>query len=151
MFGSRGQKAGARFSKVPKTLRTQKAIRKTPPRLFREAGIFIRCKGNKNLNNCKISCLEMPLFWRYKENYVTWNVREKFRDFWETGSRGVNDDIFEYQTKELDEYLSRFFAEIRENDDLKNTFIELFRVVCLLWFELSGFHKNCRSFFFSLS
>ena len=38
----------------------RKAIRKTPPRLFCEAGLFICCNGNKN--NCKVSCLEMPLF-----------------------------------------------------------------------------------------
>ena len=44
---------GARFSKVPKTFRTRKAIRKTSPRLFCEAGLFICCKGNKSLNNCK--------------------------------------------------------------------------------------------------
>ena len=27
----------------------------------------------------------MLLFWKYKENYVTRNVPEKFRDFLETG------------------------------------------------------------------
>ena len=32
-------------------------------------------------------CLETPSFWRYKENYVTRNVPEKFRDFRETGAR----------------------------------------------------------------
>ena len=32
--------------------RARKAIRKTPTRLFCEAGLFISCKGNKNLNNC---------------------------------------------------------------------------------------------------
>ena len=31
--------------------KSRKAIRKTPPRLFCEAGLFICCKGNKNLNN----------------------------------------------------------------------------------------------------
>ena len=77
---------GARFSKVPKTFRTRKAVHKTLPHLFCEAGLVICCKGNKNLNNCKVSCLEMPLFWRYKENYVTRNALEKFRDFRETGS-----------------------------------------------------------------
>ena len=38
----------ARFSKVPETLRAQKVIRKTPTRLFCEAGPFSCCKGNKN-------------------------------------------------------------------------------------------------------
>ena len=62
---------GARFSKVPKPFRARKAIHKTPTRLFCEAGLFICCKGSKNVNNCKVSCLETPLFWRYKDNYVT--------------------------------------------------------------------------------
>ena len=42
---------GARFSKVLKPFRARKAIHKTPTRLFCEAGLFICCKGNKNLNN----------------------------------------------------------------------------------------------------
>ena len=46
---------------------------------------FICCKGSKNKNNCKVSCLETPLFWRYKEYYVTRNAPERFRDFRETG------------------------------------------------------------------
>ena len=48
-FGSfEKQATGARCSKVPKTLRARKAIRKTPTRLFRKAGLFICCKGDKN-------------------------------------------------------------------------------------------------------
>ena len=48
--------------------------------------LFVICwKGNKNENNCKVSCLETPSFCRYKENYVTRNEPEKFRDFWESG------------------------------------------------------------------
>ena len=78
---------GARFSKVPKTFRARKAIRKTPTRLFCEVALFICCKGNKNLNNCKVSCLEMPLLWKHKENYVTRKVPEKFLDFREPSSR----------------------------------------------------------------
>ena len=39
---------GARFSKVPKTFRVRKAIRKTPNRLFCKAGLFICYKGNTN-------------------------------------------------------------------------------------------------------
>ena len=76
---------GACFSKVPKTFRARKAIRKTTTSLFCKAGLFIRCKGNKNQNNCKVSCLETPSFWRYEENYGTRNTSEKFRDFRETG------------------------------------------------------------------
>ena len=48
-----GKGAGVRFSKVPKTFRARKAIRKTPTCLFCKAGLFICCKGNKNKNNCK--------------------------------------------------------------------------------------------------
>ena len=77
--------SGGRFSKVSKAFQARKAIHKTPTRLFCEAGLFICFKGNKNLNNCKVSCLETPLFWRYKENYVTWKAPEKFWDFRETG------------------------------------------------------------------
>ena len=76
---------GARFSKVPRTFRARKAIRKTTTCLFYKAGLLICCKGNKNKNNCKVSCLETPSFWRYKENYVTRNTPEKFRDFRATG------------------------------------------------------------------
>ena len=70
------QRPGARFSKVPKTFRARKAIRKTTTCLFCKAGLFRCCKGNKNKNNCKVSCFETPSFWRYKENYVT-RIRPK--------------------------------------------------------------------------
>ena len=43
-----GKKPEARFSKVPKTFRARKAIRKTATRLFCEAVFFVCCKGNKN-------------------------------------------------------------------------------------------------------
>ena len=56
------QVPGARFSKVPKTFRARKAIRKTTTCLLCKAGLFICCKGNKNKNNCKVSCLETPSF-----------------------------------------------------------------------------------------
>ena len=87
---------GASFSKVPKTFRARKAIRKTTTCLFCKAGPFICCKENKNQDNCKVSCLETPSFWRYKENYVSRNAPEKFQDFRETGPRnhtrnGVNE------------------------------------------------------------
>ena len=80
-----GTRTGARFSKVPKAFRARKAIRKTPACLFCKAGLFICRKGNKNKNNCKVSCLNTPSFWRYIDNYVTRNAPEKFRDFRETG------------------------------------------------------------------
>ena len=78
--------SGARFSKVPRTFRVRKAIPKTPTSLFCKAVFFfICCKGNKNKDNCKVSCLETPSFWRYKEYYVTRNAPEKFRYFRGTG------------------------------------------------------------------
>ena len=58
----RDYQSRVRFSKVPKTFRARKAIRNTPTRLFCKAGLFICCKGNKNLNKCKVSCLEKPSF-----------------------------------------------------------------------------------------
>ena len=79
--------SGARFSKVPRTFRARKAICKCTTCLFCKAGLFICCKRNKNNNNCKVSCLETPLFWKYKENYVTRNMPDKFRDLRETGPR----------------------------------------------------------------
>ena len=41
-------RAGARFSKVTRTFRARKAIRKTTTYLFCKAGPLICCKGNKN-------------------------------------------------------------------------------------------------------
>ena len=89
LFRPENSRTGGRFSKVPKTFRARKAIRKTPTCLSCNAGLFICCKGNKNKSNCEVSCLETPSFWRYKENYVTRNGPEKFRTFRETGPRFV--------------------------------------------------------------
>ena len=45
-------------------------------------------------------------------NFATWiNVWKSWAE-----SKGLNDDIVKYEAKELDECLSRFFAEIRKND-----------------------------------
>ena len=49
---SAGMIPGARFSKVPRTFRARKAIRKTTNCLFGKAGLLICCKENKNKNNC---------------------------------------------------------------------------------------------------
>ena len=83
---------GARFSNVPRTFPTRKAIRKTTTCLFCKAGLLICCKGNKNKNNCKVSCYGTPSFRRYKENYVTRNTPEKFQDFRETGPRTSDEE-----------------------------------------------------------
>ena len=45
---------------------------------------------------------------------------------WWPESKGLNDDIVEYEAEELDECIWRFFAE-----KLENTFINLFQVVLL--------------------
>ena len=86
--------SGARLSKVPRTFRARKAIRKTTTCLFCKAGLFVCCNGNKNKNNRKVSCLETPSFWRYKDNYVTRTTPEKFRDFRETGPRSQSTVAF---------------------------------------------------------
>ena len=52
---------------------------------LRPADLFTCCEANKNKNNCNVSCPETPSFWEYKENYVTRNAAETFRDFRETG------------------------------------------------------------------
>ena len=52
----------ARFSKVLRTFRARKAIRKITTCLFCKADLFTCCKGNKNKNNGKVSCLETPSF-----------------------------------------------------------------------------------------
>ena len=83
------KETGARFSRVPTTFRARKATLKTTTCLFCKAGLLIGCKGNKSKDNCKVSCLETPSFWRYKENYVTRNTPEKFRHFRETGPRSL--------------------------------------------------------------
>ena len=74
----------------PVSRKSRKAICKTPTWLFRKAGLFICCKGDKNKNKCEVSCLETSSLRLYKENYVTQNTPEKFRDFRETGPRPGN-------------------------------------------------------------
>ena len=56
------QDPGARFSKVPRTFRAQKAIHKTATCLFCRAGLFICCNRNKNNNKCKVLCLKLLCF-----------------------------------------------------------------------------------------
>ena len=53
---------GGPFLESPEGFSGPKSHSQTPTRLFCEADLFICCKGNKNLNNCKVSCLETPLF-----------------------------------------------------------------------------------------
>ena len=50
------------FLESPETFRARKAIRKITTCLFCKADLFTCCKGNKNKNNGKVSCLETPSF-----------------------------------------------------------------------------------------
>ena len=97
------------FPESPETFSGPKSpfLKLRPPysvKLF----FFIYCKGNKNKNNCKVSCLEKPSFWRYKEYYGTRNAPEKLQDFRETGPRPERDwpwplpDIFRERERERD-------------------------------------------------
>ena len=45
---------GARFSKVPKTIRARKDICETTNRLFWKADLLTRFQGNKKKNNCEV-------------------------------------------------------------------------------------------------
>ena len=73
-------RAGPCFSKVPRTFRGRKAIHWSTTCLFCKAVLFISCKRNKNKNNWKVSCLETPSFWRYRENYVKRQVSGLLRN-----------------------------------------------------------------------
>ena len=84
MLGTEYQLPGARLSNVPKTFRFRKPIRKTPTRLFCNAGLSICCEGDKNHNNCKVSCLRRDAFF-LKKRQLSPEMRPK--DFRETGSR----------------------------------------------------------------
>ena len=68
--------------------------RKSRPKLFGPEKPFVKLPPAYSVKllfsyvvkriSCKISLLETPSFWRYKENYVARNSLEKFRDFQET-------------------------------------------------------------------
>ena len=59
-------KSGAQFSKLPTTFWAQKAFRKNETPYSLKLVFSYVVKGIKNENNCKVSCLEMPLLWRYR-------------------------------------------------------------------------------------
>ena len=73
--------------KFPKTFRVRKAICNTPTGLLCNMVFSYLVKGIKIEINSKVLCLETPSFCRCKENYVTRNAPEKFRDFRGTGLR----------------------------------------------------------------
>ena len=75
--------SGALFSKVPKTFRARKAIRKTPARLFCKAGLYIYV-----VKGIKIEITAKFRGWRrLRFEDTKRNAPEKFRDFRETGLR----------------------------------------------------------------
>ena len=61
----------ARFSKVPELFGHEKPFVKLRPAYSVKLVFSDVVKWKKNQNNCRISWLEMPSFWRYKENYLT--------------------------------------------------------------------------------
>ena len=75
---------GARFSKVPKTLRVRKAICETANRLFCKGDLLTCFQGNKKKNDCEVWRLKSNPFLRYKRNCDTRKWPLKFRDFRET-------------------------------------------------------------------
>ena len=76
-FGRVSQKSRKRFE-------PEKTFVTLRPAFSVKLGFSYVVKGINNHYNCKVSCPETPWFWRYKENYVTRNAPEKFRDFCET-------------------------------------------------------------------
>ena len=77
--------SGARFSKVPKTFQTRKAICEAANHLFWKVDILTRFQGNKKQNDCEFLQLKSSPFLRYKVNCHTRKWPVKFRDFRETG------------------------------------------------------------------
>jgi len=68
-----------------------------------------------------------------------------------TESKGLNDDIVDYEAKELDKCLSRLLAEIWKSNDLKILSLNyVFHVVFSRWFELV-LTKKLPILFFSLT
>ena len=59
-FYCKSKVSGARFSKVPKSLRARKAIRRTLTRLFCKAGLFMCFRGSKKLKKLQSFEPQMP-------------------------------------------------------------------------------------------
>jgi len=147
--------SGARFSKVTQTFRARKVNRETPTPLFCKDGLHICCKGNKNWNNCEVSCLETPSFWRYKGNYVTRNSPETFQDFRETGPSSFDGGCSFYMHKR---YTSTHWSFIVAVSTLWNALLKELRRTSgfdnfkslLLLFSLSSLLLSSRYPWFSL-
>ena len=66
----------------------------------------------------EISCEEIENVAEKAVNKNTVKTTKTWMNVWKswTESKRLNDDIVKYEAKELDECLSRFFAEIRKSD-----------------------------------
>ena len=66
----------------------------------------------------EISCEEIEKLAEKAANKNTVKTTEMWMNVWKswTESKGLSDDSVKYEAKELDECLSRFFAEIRKSD-----------------------------------
>ena len=66
----------------------------------------------------EISCEEIDKLAEKAANKNTVETTKASMNVWKSWaeSKGLNDDIVKYKAKELDECLSRFFAEIRKSD-----------------------------------
>ena len=86
-YKSRGLGPVSRNSR--KVFGSEKPLVKLRPACLVKLVFSYVVEGTK-INNCIVSCLETPSFWRYKENYATRNAPENFRDFRETGPWSLN-------------------------------------------------------------
>ena len=66
----------------------------------------------------EISGEEIQKFAEKAVNKNTVETTKTWMNVWKSWaeSKGLNDDIVKYEAKELDEFLLRFFAEIRQSD-----------------------------------
>ena len=87
---------GARFSKVPRTFRARKAIRKITTCLFCKTGLFICCKGNKNKNNFKFRASRRHRFEDTKRN-MSPEIRPKSFGTFEKQAPGT---VCDWRTKQ---------------------------------------------------
>ena len=66
----------------------------------------------------EISCEEIEKLAEKAVNKNTVKTTKTWMNVWKSWaeSKGLDDDFVKYEAKELDECLSRFFAEIRKSD-----------------------------------
>ena len=86
----KGEYHGELYGSWPKSISKKLKVVKKPfvnPRPVYSTKLVFSyvVKGIKIKITAKFCASSRPSAWRYKENYVTWNAPEKFRDFRETG------------------------------------------------------------------